>query len=71
MVGRTEEDQDLLRADGYCDVGGKDRLRVDVHGEEVDEAIDHLCELDESAGVVVLRYSDERTRLYVVRCAAE
>ena len=52
-------------------MGGEDRLRVDVHGKEVDEAIDHLCELDESAGGVASRYSDERTRLDVVRCAVE
>ena len=52
-------------------MGGKDRLRVDVHGEEADEVIDHLCGVDESAGGVASRYSDEWTRLDVVRCAVE
>ena len=40
-----------------------DRLRVGVHEETVDEAIDDLCERDKGGEGVASRYSDERRHL--------
>ena len=50
VIGRTEEERDLLRVEEECDVGGDDRLRIDTREEEVEEAIDDLGERDEGGG---------------------
>lgn len=63
MVGRTEEERDLLRVEGASDVGGDDRLRVDEREEEIEEAIDDSREHDEDGGGVASLCSDERARL--------
>jgi hypothetical protein len=63
VVGRTEEERDLLCVEGGSDVGGDDRLRVDAREEEVEEAIDDSRERDEGGGGVASLYSDERARL--------
>ena len=52
LVGRTEEERDLLRVEGESDVSGGDRLRVDASEEEVEEAIDDSRESDEGGGGV-------------------
>ena len=52
LVGRTEEERDLLRVEGESDVNGGDRLRVDASEEEVEEAIDDSRESDEGRGGV-------------------
>ena len=52
LVGRTEEERDLLRVEGESDVGGGDRLRVDASEEEVEEANDDSRESDEGGGGV-------------------
>ena len=47
VVGRTEEERDLLRAEEESDVGGDDRPRVNAHEGEVEEEIDDSRERDE------------------------
>jgi hypothetical protein len=63
VVGRTEEERELLRVEGGSDVGGDDRLRVDAREEEVEDTIDDSRENDEDGGGVASLYSDERARL--------
>jgi hypothetical protein len=63
VVGRTEEERELLRVEGGSDVGGDDRLRVDAREEELEEAIDDSRERDEDGGGVASLRSDERARL--------
>jgi hypothetical protein len=46
MIGRTEDERDLLHVEGGCDVGGDDRLRMDERDGDEEETIDdsHECE---------------------------
>jgi hypothetical protein len=67
MVGRTEEERDLLRVEDVTDVGGDDRLRVDAREEEAEEAIEDSRVRDEGGGGVASLESEERARL-VRRC---
>jgi hypothetical protein len=67
MVGRTEEERDLLRVEEVTDVGGDDRLRVDAREEEAEEAIEDSRVRDEGGGGVASLESEERARL-VRRC---
>jgi hypothetical protein len=63
MVGRTEEERDLLRVEDVTDVGGDDRLRVDAREEEEEEAIEDSRVRDEGGGGVASLESEERARL--------
>jgi hypothetical protein len=63
MVGRTEEERDLLRVEDVTDVGGDDRLRVDAREEEAEEAIEDSRVRDEGGGGVASLESDEGARL--------
>jgi hypothetical protein len=66
VVGRTEEERELLRVEGESEVGGDDRLRVDAREEEAVETIDDSRECEEDGGGVASLESDERARL--ARC---
>jgi hypothetical protein len=39
MIGRTEDERNLLRVEGGRDVGGDDRLRVDERDGDAEETI--------------------------------
>lgn len=62
MIGRTDEERDLLRVEGESDVGGDDRLRVDARDEDAVETIDDSREYEEDGGGVASLESEERAR---------
>jgi hypothetical protein len=63
VVGRTEEERELLRVEGGSDVGGDDRLRVDAREEEeMEDTIDDSRENDGDGGGVASLCSDKRAR---------
>jgi hypothetical protein len=67
MIGRTEDERDLLRVGGGRDVGGDDRLRVDERDGHEEETIDGSHECEENGGGVGSLESEERARL-ALRC---
>jgi len=63
MIGRMDEERDLLRVEGESDVGGDDRLRVDARDEDAVETIDDSREYEEEeGGGVASLESEERAR---------
>lgn len=64
IIGRTEDERDLLRVEGESDVGGDNRLRVDERDEDAVETIDDSREYEEEeGGGVASLESEERARL--------
>lgn len=63
MIGRTEDERDLLRVEGGIDVGGDDRLRVDEREDDAVDTIDDSRECEEDGGGVASLESEERARL--------
>jgi hypothetical protein len=61
-MGRTEEERDLLRAEGGSDVGGDDRLRVEERDEDAEETIDDSRDCEDDGGGVASLESEERER---------
>jgi hypothetical protein len=63
MIGRTEDERELLRVEDGSDVGGDDRLRVDERDDDAEETIDDSRECEEDGGGVASLESEERARL--------
>src|SRR5579863_6836331 len=63
MIGRTEDERDLLHVEAASDVGGDDMLRVEEREDDAVETIDDSRECEEGGGGVASLESDERARL--------
>jgi hypothetical protein len=63
MIGRTEDERDLLHVEGRRDVCGDDRLCVDERDGDEEETIDDSHECEEDVGGVGSLESEESARM--------